>query len=64
VGGFLALIGTIWSIVVYAKAVSVASDMDVGRSVLAVFAPFVLVLLLAIVVLIIGILWLVIVIPS
>jgi hypothetical protein len=64
VGGLLALIGTIWSIVVYVKAVSVAADIGPGRSALAVFAPFILALLLGILVLIVGIVWLAIVIPS
>jgi hypothetical protein len=38
-GGLLALIGWIWAIVVYIKAVSVSSDLDAGRSILAVLAP-------------------------
>jgi hypothetical protein len=48
VGGVLAIIGALWSIAVYVKAVSVASDLDLGRSVLAVFAPAITILLLGI----------------
>lgn len=61
VGGLLALIGTLWSIVVYVKAVSVATDLDGGRSVLAVFAPFIVLFLLGILLSIMAILWLAIV---
>lgn len=63
VGGCLGLLATIWSIAVYIKAVSVASDLDIGKSILAVFAPFIFFLLLGILVAILGIIWLVIVIP-
>jgi hypothetical protein len=48
-GALLVLAGTIWSIVVYVKAVSAASDLDTGKSVLAVFAPFIVLFLLALV---------------
>jgi hypothetical protein len=58
VGGLLALIGTIWSIVVYIKAVSVATDLDAGRSVLAVLAPFIVLFLLGVLLAILAILWL------
>lgn len=61
VGSLLALIGWIWAIVVYVKAVSVASDMDGGRSIIAVLAPFVVVLLLGILLLILSIVWMAIV---
>lgn len=57
VGGLLAFIGTIWSVVVYIKAVSVASDLDVGQSVLAVFAPFLVLMLLGVLLAILGFLW-------
>lgn len=40
VGGLLAFIGTVWSIVVYMKATSVAGNLDTGRTILAVLAPF------------------------
>jgi hypothetical protein len=40
VGWLFALIGTIWSIVVYIKATSVVGDLDGGRAILAVVAPF------------------------
>lgn len=46
-GALLALIGTIWSIVVYIKAVSVATDLDAGRSIVAVLAPFLAILIIA-----------------
>jgi hypothetical protein len=49
VGWLLALVGTIWSIVVYIKATSVASDLDGGRAILAVFAPFLALVLLGII---------------
>lgn len=60
VGGLLTLIGAIWSIIVYVKAVSVATDLDAGRAVLAVFAPFVALLLLGLLLAILATLWLVI----
>jgi hypothetical protein len=60
-GALLGLIGLVWSIVVYVKAVSVASGLDGGKAVLAVFAPFVALLLLGILLAILGIMWLVIV---
>jgi hypothetical protein len=46
VGVLLAFIGTIWSIVVYVKATSVATELDAGRAILAVFAPFFALILL------------------
>jgi hypothetical protein len=57
VGWLLALIGTIWSIVVYIKAASVATDLDGGRATLAVFAPFFALVLLGIILGILAILW-------
>lgn len=57
VGWLLALIGTVWSIVVYIKATSVATDLDGGRATLAVFAPLIALILLAIVLGILAILW-------
>lgn len=51
IGWILAFIGTVWSIVVYMKATSVAGNLDTGRTILAVLAPalsiFVLGILLA-----------------
>ena len=38
-GWILAFIGTVWSIVVYMKATSVAGGLDTGRTILAVLAP-------------------------
>jgi hypothetical protein len=61
VGALLGLIGWIWAIVVYVKAVSVASDMGGGKSVLAVFAPLIVLILLGILLAILWIVWLVIV---
>jgi hypothetical protein len=57
VGWLLALIGTVWSIVVYIKATSVATDLDGGRATLAVFAPFIALVLLGIVFGILAIVW-------
>jgi hypothetical protein len=61
VGALLALVGWIWALVVYVKSVSVASGMDGGRSVIAVFAPLVVIILLGILLLILWIVWLAIV---
>jgi hypothetical protein len=60
-GSILLLVGTIWSIVVYVKAVSVTSGLDAGRSILAVFAPIVAIILLGLVISSLLTLWLVIV---
>jgi hypothetical protein len=61
VGVLLALIGTIWGIVVYIKAVTVATKLDAGRAVLAFFAPAVILILLAILLAVLAIIWLVII---
>ena len=60
VGWLLALIGTIWSIVVYIKATSVASDLDGGRAILAVVALFFALILLSIILGILIAAWLII----
>jgi hypothetical protein len=60
-GGVLGLIGLVWSIVVYVKATSVATGLDTGKAVLAVFAPFIVLLLLGILLAILAIAWLAIV---
>jgi hypothetical protein len=60
-GILLALIGTIWSIVVYIKAVSVVSGLDTGRSILAVFAPFIAIVLLSVLLAVLAVAWLAIV---
>jgi hypothetical protein len=39
IGAVLAFVGTVWSIVVYMKATSVAGNLDTGRTILAVLAP-------------------------
>jgi len=64
VGGLLALAGTIWSIVVYVKAVSFSAKLDTGRSILAVFAPFIILLLLGVLVAILGFILILIASPS
>lgn len=60
VGWLLALVGTIWSVVVYIKATAVASDLDGGRAILAVFAPFFALVLLGIILGILVTVWFVI----
>jgi len=60
-GGLLAFAGMIWSIVVYIKAVSVASDLDAGRAILATIAPLAILSLLAFVLTLLWLSWLVIV---
>ena len=62
--GIFALMGAIWSIVVYIKATAVASGLDGGRAVLAVLAPAVVLWLLGMLVLVFGIVWLSIIIPG
>jgi hypothetical protein len=62
--GIFALIGAIWSIVVYIKATAVATGLDGGRAILAVIAPAVVLWLLGMLVLVFGIVWLSIIIPS
>jgi hypothetical protein len=62
VGSLLVFVATIWSIIVYVKAVSVASELDLGRSVIAVLAPFLVILLLSILLGILFAIWLAIVI--
>ncbi len=58
VGGVIWLVATIWSIVVYVKAVSVMTDLDVGQSILAVLAPAIAIVLLGLLLLILATLWL------
>lgn len=60
-GPILALLGLIWGIVVYIKAIAVASDLDLGRSVLAFFAPVIILLLLGIVLVTLLVAWMAIV---
>jgi hypothetical protein len=60
-GPILALVGAIWSIVVYIKATSVASGLDGGRAIVAVVAPFFAITLLAILVSVLAFLWLIII---
>ena len=50
VGWLLALIGTVWSIVVYMKSTSVVGGLDTGRAILAVIAPFFALIVLGILV--------------
>jgi hypothetical protein len=56
-GGLLGLVAMVWSIVVYVKATSVATGLDGGRAVVAVFAPFVVLLLVGILLAILVVLW-------
>ena len=60
-GPILGLVGLIWSIVIYVKAVSVASDLDIGKSLLAVLAPAIIILLLGILLTILVVFWMIIV---
>lgn len=46
IGPLLAFIGMVWSIVVYMKATSVVTGLDAGRSIVAVVAPFFIMMLL------------------
>lgn len=60
-GALLWLVGLIWSVVVYVKAVSVVSGLDTGKSLVAVFAPAAVILLLGILLAILAVLWLIII---
>lgn len=57
VGWLIALIGMIWSIVVYIKAVSVAANLDGGRAVIAAAAPLIVITLLSLLVAILWLIW-------
>ncbi len=57
VGPLLALIGSIWSIVVYVKATSVVSGLDGGRAAVAVLAPAVVMVLAGLLLSLLVILW-------
>jgi len=56
-GFLLALIGTVWSIVVYIKATSVVTGLDAGRAIVAVVAPFFIITLLGSLLLVLTIFW-------
>jgi hypothetical protein len=60
VGPLLALVGTIWSIVVYVKATQVVTGLDLGRSTVAVLAPAVVLVLAGLLLSLLAILWLII----
>ena len=60
-GAFLALIGAVWGIVVYVKAVSVVSGLDGAKSLVAVVAPFFVLAFLAILLSMAAVVWLVII---
>jgi hypothetical protein len=60
-GPLLGLVGLVWSVAVYVKSVSVVSDLDIGRSLVAVLAPAILLILLGILVAILAFIWLVVV---
>lgn len=57
IGWILAFIGTVWSIVVYMKATSVAGNLDTGRTILAVLAPALSIFVLGIVLAALVALW-------
>ena len=57
-GPLLGLAGWIWGIVMYAKAVSVVSDLNTDRAILATLAPAVIILLLGILLSILSVFWL------
>ena len=57
----LVQIGWIWGIVMYVKAVSVATDLDVGRSIVAVIAPAVVILVVGVALAVLVVIWAVIV---
>ena len=57
IGILLALIGSIWSIVVYVKATSVVTGLDTGRSIVAVVAPIVVMTALSILILGLMMVW-------
>jgi hypothetical protein len=61
VGALLAFIGTIWGVVVYIKAVSFTTELDLPKSVLAVLAPIIVLVLLGILLAILFVILLVIV---
>jgi hypothetical protein len=60
-GPILGLAGWAWGIVIYVKAVSVASDLDTGKSLLAVLAPAIVLFLLGILLTIMAVVWMIIV---
>jgi hypothetical protein len=57
IGAILAFIGTVWSIVVYMKATSIAGNLDTGRTILAVLAPALSIFVLGIVLAALMALW-------
>jgi len=57
VGWLLALAGTIWSVVIYVKATSVATDLDAGKAFLAVILPFLAFIVLGLVLSALAVLW-------
>ena len=61
IGPLLALVGTIWGIVVYVKATSVVSGLDGVRSTIAVLAPAVALIFLGILLVMVWVLWLMII---
>jgi hypothetical protein len=56
-GLVLALVGTVWSIVVYMKATSVVTGLDAGRSIVAVVAPIVVITALSILIFGLAVVW-------
>ena len=61
IGPLLAFVGTIWGIVVYVKATSEVTGLDGVRSTVAVLAPAVALIFLAMLLVMVWVLWLVII---
>jgi hypothetical protein len=57
IGFVLALVGTVWSIVVYMKATSVVTGLDAGRAIVAVVAPFLAMTVLSILLFGLAVVW-------
>lgn len=60
-GPLLGLVGLVWSIVIYVKATSTVSDLDIAKSILAVCAPAVIILALGFLLSILAVIWMAIV---
>ena len=58
IGPLLAFVGLVWSVIVYVKATSVVSSLETGHAIIAVVAPFLILLLLGSLVFGIMVVWL------
>lgn len=58
-GTILVLVGALWGIIIYVKAVSFTTGLDIGPSILAVVAPLLVLVLLGLVVGVLLLFWLV-----